>query len=674
MDISSVSSQKLKLAADTIRVISAEAVEKANSGHPGMPMGAAEMGLALWLSHLKFNPENPDWINRDRFVLSNGHGSMFLYTLLHLSSYDLSIEDLKAFRQLGSLTPGHPESFITKGVEATTGPLGQGISNAVGMAIAERALRERYDLPSSAFGHSTFCMVGDGCLMEGISSEASSLAGHLGLGGLNVLYDDNQISIAGRTDLAFSEDVKKRYESYDWQVLEVDGHDVVAVDQALSQAVSCADKPTLICAKTIIGKGSPGKADTSGVHGSPLGGEELAKTKEALGWEYGEFEVPAEVKELFAQRLDELKTAYSQWEEDFSSWKSDNPEVAKTFEAHIKGEVPAGIIEKFVEAAPGGAKAATRKTSATVLQVAASEIPSLYGGSADLEPSCLTVIKEETSLSKESFKGRNIHFGVREHAMGAIMNGLSYYGGFIPFGSTFLCFSDYMRPAIRIAALSGLRSLFVFTHDSVFLGEDGPTHQPIEHVNSLRMIPNLNVFRPADDLEVAVAYEQSLKRQDGPSALILTRQGLEPLERNTSSDAKDVAKGAYTVFENLGSKDQPDIVFVASGSEVPTSIAASKLLPSDLAVRVVSMPCFEIFDSQEQSYKSALVPDGSKVVSVEAGTSFGWHSILANLGSEQHCVSIDKFGTSAPLSDLETKYKFTAEQIRDSIVQHYSLL
>jgi len=662
MTIERFDKESLGVAAKTIRVLSAEAVEKANSGHPGMPMGMAECALALWLNHLRYDPKDPTWTARDRFVLSNGHGSMLIYSLLHLAGFDLSLEEIKNFRQLGSMTPGHPENFVTPGVECTTGPLGQGLANAVGMAIGQQMLATNYS--SSLFDYRVFCFAGDGCLMEGITSEASSLAGHLGLGSLNVLYDDNQISIAGRTSLAFSEDVPARYKAYGWQVLDVDGHDINAVDQALTEAVACKDKPSIICAKTIIGKGSPNKADTAGVHGSALGGDELELTKKELGWEESEwFVIPQATKAVFKQRDEELTPVRKQWAESFSSWKKSSPEEASNLERQVTRAVPADLEEKLLQALPSDGKAvATRKLSGAVLQVLASELPGLVGGSADLEPSTNTLIKDSPSIARGEFRGRNIHFGVREHAMGAVVNGLAYSGEFIPYGSTFLVFSDYMRPAIRLAALSKIQSLFIFTHDSVFLGEDGPTHQPVEHVNSLRMIPNLHVFRPADAVETAVCYSLAVERRDGPSALIFTRQNIPPIDREQGFDYALVRRGAYVCFENTPG-EAPEIVLVASGSEVSLAIEFAKKYQDSTRVRVVSMPCVERLRIQETSYLQTLIPANTRIVVLEAGTSFGWKGILSWVQADVECVSIDRFGASAPYEELAGYFGFTASAI-----------
>lgn len=665
--------EQLQLAANTVRVLSAEGVEKANSGHPGMPMGAADYGVVLWLKYLRFNPSDPKWLNRDRFVLSNGHGSMFLYTMLHLAGYPISLDDLKSFRQWGSKTPGHPESFLTPGVECTTGPLGQGISNAVGIALGERLLATRYNsTEQDILNHRVFCFAGDGCLMEGVSSESSSIAGHLGLGNLVVLYDDNHISIAGDTALAFSEDVRKRYEAYGWRTLSVDGHDFTAIDQALAEAVSKSDKPTLIACRTIIGKGSPHKANDSEVHGSPLGAEELKLTKEALNWPLEpSFYVPDEVRKMFAARVEQLNNEYSAWQKKFGQWQEANSEKAAQLTRQISRAAPEDLTDKLIAALPtDGKPVSTRKLSNIVLQAASKEVNSLVGGSADLEPSTLTLVKGSSDVEKNQFGGLNLRFGVREHAMGAIMNGLAYYGAFTPYGSTFLVFSDYVRPSIRVAALSHLPSVFIFTHDSFFLGEDGPTHQPIEHINSLRMIPNLQVFRPADGLETAVCYSLALSRQDGPSALLFTRQNLDPFVRPAGFSTKDITRGAYSVLEPLGDKAQPEIVIIATGSEVPLALAAAKKLDGT-KVRVVSMPCVELFQAQSREWREKLIPRSAKKVALEAGSTFGWESILDADSSNLLTIGINRFGASAPAKVLAEKFGFTADAVAGQIKERF---
>ncbi len=658
-------SDKLVLAANTIRMLAADAVEKANSGHPGMPMGAADYGVVLFLKHLNFNGADPQWLNRDRFVLSNGHGSMFLYGMLHLCGYDVSLEDIKNFRQWESNTPGHPEVHVTPGVECTTGPLGQGISNAVGMAIGQKLLAARYNTPDfSIINHKVFCFVGDGCLMEGISSESSSIAGHLALDNLIVIYDDNHISIAGHTKLAFTEDVCKRYEAYGWHTEKIDGHDFEAIDRALAGAVSRKGKPTLIAARTIIGKGSPNKADTHDVHGAPLGKKELESTKQALGWPLEPtFYIPKEVSELFQKRITELKAKYNQWRDSFQKWEKTNPQKATELKAQRELSVPKDIQQKFLEAVKPAVANSTRKLSGAVLQVASREVGALIGGSADLEPSTLTLIKDSTDINAQSFTGKNLRFGVREHGMGAIMNGLACYGSFIPYGSTFLCFSDYMRPAIRLAALSHLPGLFIFTHDSVFLGEDGPTHQPIEHLAALRLIPNLYVLRPGDGAETAICYEIALTRRNGPCALIFTRQNLEPIERKNGFDFNEIKRGAYTVYESALKTKNPDVVIIATGSELPLAVAAAKLLPAETSLRVVSMPCWELFQEQPTDYHQALIPKDSKKVTIEAGHTLTWPGMIDGDPAQTLCIGINRFGASAPAEVIADHLGLTKEKV-----------
>lgn len=662
----------LALAANTIRFLAADAVQQANSGHPGMPMGMAELGIAVWLKYLRFNPKDPAWIDRDRFVLSNGHGSMLQYALLHLAGYPLTLDDLKKFRQWESKTPGHPENYMTAGIECTTGPLGQGISNSVGMALAERVLAERYNSAShKIFSHNIFCFAGDGCLMEGVSSEASSLAGHLGLGNLKVIYDDNHISIAGHTELAFSEDVLKRYEAYGWHVARCDGHDLKAIDQAMAEAMKVTDRPSIIAARTIIGKGSPHKADTHDVHGSPLGDDELKATRAALNWPEERFLVPTEVRALFAKRVEELSVEYQTWQKNFSAWESEDATRSAELKKQLKREVPSDLREKLIAALPKDRKpVAIRKLSQIVLNAAAKEVNSLFGGSADLEPSTLTVIAGSPAVQRDKFGGANIHYGVREHGMGALMNGLSYNGAFLPFGSTFLVFADYMRPAIRLAALSHLRGLFIFTHDSVLLGEDGPTHQPIETLQALRLIPNLQVFRPADDVETAVAYAQALKRTDGPAILVFTRQNLDMLERPTGFDNAQIERGAYTLFESAA---KPELVFVATGSEVMLALAAAKELSAKTSVRVVSMPCVELFRKQPENYQRELIPDAARRVTIEAGSTGGWREVVGGSRENTLTLGIDRFGASAPQKVLAEKFGFTTPAVVARVREYFKL-
>jgi len=660
-------------AAHTIRFLSADGVEQAKSGHPGMPMGMAELASVLWLRHLQHNPGKPDWIGRDRFVLSNGHGSMLLYSALHLSGYKLSMDDLKHFRQWDSKTPGHPESYMTEGVETTTGPLGQGIGNAVGMAIAQKLMSARYQTKDfDPVSHKIWCFCGDGCLMEGVSSEASSLAGHLGLDNLILIYDDNNISIAGRTDLAFTEDVEKRYQAYGFHTLRVDGHDVEAIDKVYEEAKSLSGKPVLILAKTIIGKGSPNKCDSYGVHGSPLGSEELELSKKGLGWPVEpRFYVPDDVRAAFAARLEELQSVHGEWDKHFSNWKASNSELSARLEKQLSCFVPGNIEQSLVEGLSKDGKAvATRKLSEAMIQIASKNVDSLIGGSADLEPSTLTLIKDSTDVLKGSFSGLNLRFGVREHGMGSIMNGLSYYGSFIPYGSTFLCFLDYMKPTVRLAALTHLQALFIYTHDSIFLGEDGPTHQPIEHLQMMRSMPNVQVLRPADGLETALCYAMALQKKDGPSALVLTRQNLPQLDRPKGFMQSDIKKGAYTVIES--ESGTPDLVLIATGSEVSLAVEVAKEL-GGVNVRVVSMPCYEAFKVQSEDYRKNLIPPSAKKVTIEAGTTFGWLGMVGGSPENTITIGMETFGASAPAEVLAEKFGFTKEAVLGRIKSSFGL-
>ena len=658
----------LELVSNTIRFLSADGVQKANSGHPGMPMGMAEIAAVLWLKHLRFNPEVPLWLGRDRFVLSNGHGSMLLYSMLHLCGYDVSLDDLKSFRQWESLTPGHPEYAVTPGVECTTGPLGQGIANACGMALGQKIMESCYASDSiNPFSHRVFCFCGDGCLMEGISSEASSFAGHLGLGNLILIYDDNHITIAGKTELAFSEEVEKRYEAYGWHVQKIDGHNFEEIDKALLQAVNETSRPSIILARTVIGKGSPNKAGFADVHGSPLGAEEIKAAKSACGFPSDkEFYIPEAVREVFGNRLTKLKSEYEKWQQDFIKWRLQDSALAARLESQLLMELPEDLQSRLISALPtDGKPVATRKLSQSVLQAASSCVSCLIGGSADLEPSTLTLIKKSTSISKDNLSGLNIHFGVREHAMAAIMNGLSYYGGFLPYGSTFFVFLDYLRPALRLSALAKLPVLYIFTHDSIFVGEDGPTHQPIEQLAILRATPNAWTFRPADGLETAVCYAQALERRDGPCAMVLSRQNITPFERRADFRADDIRRGAYSVMEPETGVN-PQIVFVATGSEVSLAVAVAKLL-NPVPIRVVSMPCAEIFMLQPKEYKDTLLPyEASKVV-LELGSTFGWYGLVQGSPENTLVIGLDHFGASAPYNVLAEKFGWTVDQIAEKV-------
>ncbi len=637
-----------QLAVDTIRVLSMDAVQRANSGHPGMPLGMADIAVVLWSKYLNVDPDSPTWRDRDRFVVSNGHGSMLLYSLLHLSGFPLSMDELKDFRQWGSETAGHPEVHQAIGIETTTGPLGQGISTSVGFAIAEEHLRAVHG--ADLTDHWTYVFCGDGDLMEGVSSEAASLAGHLGLGRLVVFYDDNSITIDGSTDLAFSEDVPKRFDAYGWQTITVDGHDRNAIDKAIAEARSDETRPTLIACKTHIGYSAPTKVDTASAHGSPLGPDEIAGAKESMGWTLPEFEVPSEVYEFFASAMQRGETKRQSWLARVSAtdagakarWESAwNPDP----------------VELVAPPAQAGASVATRMLSHDVIQALGEIRPELMSVSGDLAPSTNSLFDASTDFSRSDRLGRNIRAGIREHAMGAVVNGLTQHGGVGGFGATFLTFSDYMRPAVRLSALMELPSVFVWTHDSIFLGEDGPTHQPIEHLAALRAIPNLYVFRPADPTETAVAWQEAINRSAGPSGIVLTRQGLRVPE--TAPDPNDVAKGGYV------RRDGDSIVLIATGSEVALAEDTADLLAGEsLSVRVVSMPCVEQFASQDAGYRASVLGSDLPVFSLEAAATFGWSEFVTRGGV---AMGIDTFGASAPAGVLATQFGFTPEAVAEKI-------
>lgn len=647
-----------RLLASTIRILSAEAVQKANSGHPGMPMGTADLAAVLWSQFLRFNPAEPHWAGRDRFVLSAGHGSMLLYSMLHLFGYDLSLEDLKNFRQWGSRTPGHPEFGMTPGVETTTGPLGAGFANGVGIALSEKKLAEIYS--RDLFGSTVYGIVSDGDLMEGVASEAASLAGHLALDNLVYLYDDNRISIGGGTDICFTESVPSRFEAYGWYVQSCDGHNQEEIAECIRKAKAQSDKPSIICARTTIGYGSPSKAGTADSHGAPLGQDDLDATKKALGWTAGEsFFVPEEVKAFCAEVVSQKKSECEEWEKNFAAWKSSNRELAEQYERQSTREIPSGLKQDLLDAFAGVGKDATRSLSGKAIQVIASKLPFFLGGSADLEPSNKTLIKDDADCTKSNYAGRNIRFGVREHAMGALVNGLAYQQSWIPYSATFLVFADYMRPTMRLAALSHLQSLFIFTHDSFWVGEDGPTHEPIEHIESLRIIPNLYVFRPADGREVALCYWKALEMKDRPSTLLFTRQNVEPLQSHASDD--EILKGAYVV----SGSEHTDYVVIATGSEVSLAAQALALLGSEgIRYRLVSMPCKELFLELSSAEQAAIIPPHSKRISLEAGITTGWRDIV---GIEGDAIGIDHFGASAPGEKLAEEYGFTPEKVADRL-------
>jgi transketolase len=640
-----------QLAADAIRVLSIDAVQRANSGHPGAPMGMADMAVALWGTHLRVDPTHPEWPDRDRFVLSNGHASMLLYAVLHLAGFPLSMDEIRAFRQLGSPTPGHPERDQEIGIETTTGPLGQGFATGVGMAIAEAHLREKFG--SDLVDHRVFGFVSDGDLMEGVAAEAASLAGHLALGRLVYLYDDNDISLVGPTSWTYSDDVGARFGAYGWHTLSVDGHDRDAIREAIAAGVAEEDRPTLISCKTHIGFGSPNKQDTAAAHGSPLGGDEVALVKEVYGWDLPPFEVPEEVYAYFSSAMDRNTEARKEWEERRDARFAADSETAEAWRAHFDPQP----VDARVPAAAAGSALATRQASGAVLNDLAALRPDVVGGSADLASSTNTLIAESTDFSAADRAGRNIRFGVREHAMGAMVNGITIHGGLRAFGATFLTFSDYMRGAVRLGALMGVPSIWIWTHDSVFLGEDGPTHQSVEHVAALRAIPNLWVVRPGDPGEVAGAWQLALNRMDGPTALVLSRQGL-PVPAVPANPA-DVAKGGYVVSAGT------DAVLVATGSELWVATEAAEILAGrGVSVRVVSMPCVEAFAAQDQDHRTAVLGTGLPVVSLEAGVTFGWSAIT---GIDGLNIGIDRFGASAPWRVLADEYGITPPAVADRI-------
>jgi len=650
-----------QLCVNTIRTLSMDAVQKAKSGHPGLPMGAADVAYVLWTQFLKHNPANPSWPNRDRFVLSGGHGSMLLYSLLHLTGYDLLLEELMNFRQWDSRTPGHPEYGLIPGVETTTGPLGQGFANGVGMAIAERFLAETFNRPGYPIvDNHTYAIVTDGDLMEGVSHEAASLAGHLGLGKLIYLYDDNHISIDGPTDLTFTEDRCARFKAYGWHVQQVDGHHREAIARAMRAAHAETERPSLIACRTHIGYGSPNKQDTAASHGAPLGEEEVRLTKQNLGWPPdAQFYIPDEALARFRQAVGRGEELEKEWTALFDRYAAEYPNLAQTWKQVWSGELPAGWEEQLPSFTPGDGPVATRSVSGKVLNAIAPVLPTLMGGSADLTPSNNTELKKSPWLQTGEFGGRNIHYGVREHAMGSIMNGLALYGGMIPYGGTFLVFSDYMRPAIRLAALMELPVIYVFTHDSIALGEDGPTHQPIEHLPSLRTIPNLVVLRPADATETVESWRLALEHHEGPVALLLTRQKLPVLDRSVMPTAEGVRRGAYVLADSEGT---PDVILIASGSEVEVALdARQRLAEQDVKARVVSMPSWELFEQQPPEYRDeVLPPEVSARLAIEMAAPMGWERYV---GLQGDVVGINRFGASAPYQVLLEQFGFTGENV-----------
>ena len=651
-----------QLSINTIRTLSIDGVQKANSGHPGMPLGMAPIAYALYYKSMKHNPSNPKWLNRDRFVLSAGHGSMLLYSILHLTGYKVSLDDLKSFRQWGSKTPGHPELGHTDGVETTTGPLGQGFATAIGMAIARDYLAALFNKDDiKIIDHGIWGICSDGDLMEGISHEAASLAGHLKLCKLVFFYDDNKITIDGTTDISYSDDVAKRFEAYGWQVLSIlDVNDSNQVERAIKLAQSTCEKPTLIITKTHIGYGSPNKQDKSSSHGAPLGDEEVKLTKRNLGMPEDKiFYVPDEVYSHFKGIAECGQEAEDMWQKTLEEYKNKYPKDFDLLESVLKGEFDNNWLNHLPKFEDYTEKIATRVASGKVLNAAAIDIPTLIGGSADLNESNMTEIKSSKSFSAEDRKGRNVHFGIREHAMGALLNGMSIYGGVVPFGATFLIFSDYMRPAIRLAALMKQKVIYVFTHDSIGLGEDGPTHQPIEQIASLRAIPNLTVIRPADANETVEAWKFAINHKGGPVALILTRQKLQVIDPNKYAPASGLQKGAYIIKD---CKQTPDLLIIATGSEVSLSInAAEKLEAEGKNVRVISFPSWEIFEQQDESYKKQIFPSEIKAkLSVEMAVTMGWQKYV---GSSGECLGIETFGASAPDSILYERYGFTVDNV-----------
>lgn len=650
--------KQLSKIANTIRELSMEAVQKANSGHPGLPMGCAEFGAYLYGCLLRHNPKDSKWVNRDRFVLSAGHGSMLLYSCLHLAGFKLSMDDIKQFRQLKSLTPGHPEFHITDGVEATTGPLGQGVANAVGQALGLKILGKKFNTEKfTLFDSKVYCLAGDGCIMEGISSEASSLAGHLALDNLVLIYDANKVTLDGFLAESCSEDTKMRYRSYGWDVYDVDGYDFEQMDQVFSEIVRSQKRPCLVIMHTIIGKGSPNKAGTHKVHGSPLGEEEVEATKKALGLPEENFFVAPGIYDFFKEKIEEGAKLEAAWQETFKKWSAESPELAKDFNKMLQHELPADLEQKLA-AIEMKSPLASRTSSQLVLDVLGNMLPQLYGGSADLSGSDMTMMKKFPLIAAGHFEGRNIKYGVREFAMAAAATGLAQTQMITPYVGTFLTFSDYMRNAVRLASLSHIQVIYQFTHDSIFLGEDGPTHQPIEHLAALRAIPNLHVIRPADNAEVKMAWLAALKYQ-GPTALVLSRQSLPDVPGTEISYAQGMARGAYIIKKE---KKQPDFTLFATGSEVSLAFdVATALEKRGKSVRVVSMPCWELFWKQDETYRNSVVGGNlGQRVSIEAGVSFGWHQWI---GHDGIAISIETFGESAPQADLAAEFGFTVHAI-----------
>jgi transketolase len=644
---------------NAIRFLAVDAVQQANSGHPGLPLGAAAAAYTLWTRHLRFNPADPKWFDRDRFVLSAGHGSALLYALLHLTGYDLTLDDLKQFRQLGSRTPGHPEYHHTAGVEVTTGPLGQGFANGVGLAIAEAHLGAVYNRAQTIVDHHTYVLAGDGDLMEGVASEAGSLAGHLALGKLIVLYDDNKVSLAASTSVTFTEDVRERFEAYGWHTLEVgpeQANDVDALDRAIQDAKAETLRPTLIAIRTTIGYGSP-EQGTFKTHGEPLG-KNMQATRDFFHWEYPPFTVPDEPAQFFKQTGAKGAALQAEWNARYDAWKAANAELAAQFERARDGKLPAILPwPAFTEA---NGNVATRDAGGAVMNAIAAALPELVGGSADLDPSTKTYLKDQGDFQPGSFAGRNIHYGVREHAMAAANSGIALHGGLLPFGATFFNFLDYLKPALRLAALNKIREVFVFTHDSVFLGEDGPTHQPIEQLSMLRATPNVIDIRPADALETLEAWKYAVQPATGPTAIVLTRQKVPFLGARDAA----VSRGAYVLVDHAGAGGAPDLILIASGSEVHLAVEAAKLLAErGTNARVVSMPSWKLFDAQDEAYRSSVLPAHVKArMSIEAGATIGWAKYVGDHGL---AFGLDHFGTSAPAADIAKEYGFTPDHVAD---------
>ena len=652
--------------ANAIRALTMDAIQKSNSGHPGAPMGMADIAEVLWRDHLKHSPNNPDWVDRDRFILSNGHGSMLIYSLLHLTGYPLSMDDIKSFRQLHSKTPGHPEYGYTAGIETTTGPLGQGISNAVGFALAERMLASQFNIGRfNLIDHHTYVFLGDGCLMEGISHETCSLAGTLGLGKLICFYDDNGISIDGEVEGWFTDDTEQRFKSYGWQVIaNVDGHDPEALQSAIAAAKAESNKPTMICCKTVIGQGAPNKGGSHNCHGAPLGDEEIAATRENIGWPHPAFEIPQDIYDAWDAR-DKGNAQEQEWNDQFIAYSEENPDLAAELTRRLNGDLPfnyeqtvADFINQLNE---DGANIASRKASENSLQVLGPILPEMVGGSADLAGSNLTIWAGSKTITAQDYSGNYINYGVREFGMSAIMNGIALHGGFIPYGGTFLMFMEYARNAVRMAALMKKRSIFVYTHDSIGVGEDGPTHQPVEQVASLRSTPNLHCWRPSDTVESAVAWSEAIKYKEGPSALIFSRQTLAHQTR-TDAQLANITKGGYILHDSDG---EPEIIIISTGSEVGVSMEATKQLEAQgKKVRMVSMPCCEVFEKQDQQYKDSVLPANvTKRLAVEAGHTAMWYRFT---GLNGKVIGMDRFGESAPGNQLFEHFGFTAENIVDT--------